>query len=252
MSGRGRAAAAMAGWTGFLLGAVVLLHAVGGGVAAPPLAQPGEVLDWARQRQPDEAVVAVLRLAGLGIGWYLLVVTAAALVAHLLRLARLAAAVDALTVPAVRRLLATAMGLSISTASLTGSVGTAWAADDGPPVETMRRLPDDAAVAQASPPVTMRRLPQAPAVAVPGPAPAGPAPAPGRPSWTVRPGDHFWAVAERVLAEAWQRNPSDAEVSSYWRALIAANHDRLRDRRNPDLLFPGQVLVVPAPPARPA
>jgi hypothetical protein len=69
--------------------------------------------------------------------------------------------------------------------------------------------------------------------------------------WTVRPGEHFWAVAEAVLAEAWRHGPSEGQVVPYWRNLMAANRDRLRDPGNPDLLFPGQVLVVPPPPAHP-
>lgn len=92
-----------------------------------------------------------------------------------------------------------------------------------------------------------------------GPAPAPVAAGPGperRPAgeervWTVRPGDHLWAVAEQVLAEAWARPPSDAEVDGYWRALVDANRPRLRDPANPDLVFPGQLLVVPPPPAPP-
>jgi nucleoid-associated protein YgaU len=31
----------------------------------------------------------------------------------------------------------------------------------------------------------------------------------------------------------------------YWHRLIAANGDRLVDAGNPDLLYPGQVLVLP-------
>ena len=71
-------------------------------------------------------------------------------------------------------------------------------------------------------------------------------------SWSVRPGDHFWAVAERVLSTAWGRAPADAEVDPYWRVLIQANRSRLHDPDNPDLLFPGQILTVPVPPGRPA
>ena len=53
-------------------------------------------------------------------------------------------------------------------------------------------------------------------------------------------------MAEHVLRDALHREPTDAEVVPYWRELIAANRDRLRDRDNPDLVFPGQVFVLPA------
>jgi nucleoid-associated protein YgaU len=38
----------------------------------------------------------------------------------------------------------------------------------------------------------------------------------------------------------------DAEVVPYWRAVIEANRDRLADRDNPSLVFPGQEFVLPA------
>jgi nucleoid-associated protein YgaU len=72
--------------------------------------------------------------------------------------------------------------------------------------------------------------------------PAAPAPAPATPpaddTYVVRPGDNFWAIASRHLGD-----PPDARVVPYWRALIAANADRVHD---PSLLFAGQVLRLPA------
>lgn len=69
-------------------------------------------------------------------------------------------------------------------------------------------------------------------------------------TWTVEPGDSFWAIAEEHLREEWSRAKlSDGEVASYWRSLIDANTDRLVEPGNPDLLLPGQVLILPqAPP----
>ncbi|MGQ0521455.1 MAG: hypothetical protein ACT4PX_09945 [Actinomycetota bacterium] len=71
----------------------------------------------------------------------------------------------------------------------------------------------------------------------------------GARTWTVRPGDHFWGVAEQVLAEALRCPASDQEVDPYWRAVVEANRSVLRDPANPDLLFPGQVIAIPPPPA---
>ena len=71
-------------------------------------------------------------------------------------------------------------------------------------------------------------------------------------TWAVEPGDHFWSIAERVLAERWGRPPTTVETDGYWRALVAANRGRLADRDNPDLLFPGQVVTLPPVPERPA
>jgi nucleoid-associated protein YgaU len=50
-----------------------------------------------------------------------------------------------------------------------------------------------------------------------------------------------------VLASAWGRPPSDAEIVPYWRQLIEVNRAVLADRDNPDLIFPGQLFTVPAP-----
>lgn len=72
-------------------------------------------------------------------------------------------------------------------------------------------------------------------------------PSPSGPEWTVRPGDHFWSIAESVLRTAWQRAPSDDETDPYWRLLVDANRHRLVDGENADLLFAGQTLVVPTP-----
>ena len=98
----------------------------------------------------------------------------------------------------------------------------------------------------AEPVAVMRRLDTAPSASAP-PAPSPePVPAAAVREWTVRPGDHFWRIAEDVLTTALHRAPADHETDPYWQRLVDANRDRLVDRANPDLLFPGQVLVLPA------
>jgi hypothetical protein len=64
----------------------------------------------------------------------------------------------------------------------------------------------------------------------------------GRRVHVVEPGEHFWSIAEEVVA---QRPDADLEVADYWRLLVEANRDRLVDRDNPDLIHPGQELVLP-------
>jgi len=307
-----RAASALAAWLAFVLGVLVVLHAMGGRLAPPPLSGLEDARAWLEQRPPADVVFAVLRLLALALGWYLLAVTIASVVARLLRLAAVVTVVDVVTVPSVRRLVNAAVGLSVVA---TGYPGLAAAAESAPPaVEIMRRLPDDApdAPGALAPPgpasvpttITMHRLPDEPGDELPAspspqptpstaPAPA-PTPAPSSPprstqvtavapkvttrepspraaaptpptapptppalgpvpgSWTVRSGDHFWAVAEQVLSRAWGRPPTDAEVARYWRTLVETNRSRLPDPANPDLLFPGHSLTVPPPPARPA
>lgn len=84
----------------------------------------------------------------------------------------------------------------------------------------------------------------------PAPAPPAPtAPAPALPSvdpgvWVVEPGDSLWSIAAEVVHTDGGAS-GEAAVAAYWRALVAENRARLVDPDNPDLLLPGQRLVVP-------
>jgi nucleoid-associated protein YgaU len=66
----------------------------------------------------------------------------------------------------------------------------------------------------------------------------------------VEPGDHLWAIATQVVTEVHGHPVSDAVVADYWCELVEINRPRLVDPANPDLIYPGQELLVPAPPAR--
>ena len=63
-------------------------------------------------------------------------------------------------------------------------------------------------------------------------------------TWTVTPGDSFWSIADEVLAQRLGRPAVDAELEAYWRALVAANADRLVTP-SADLVYAGQVFVLP-------
>jgi hypothetical protein len=101
------------------------------------------------------------------------------------------------------------------------------------PMPTMRRLPKE------RPPTTTT------AATTTTTAAARPAPAT---TWTVRPGDHFWRIAEEVLTAAWHRAPTDAEITPYWWSLVEHNRAGLANPHNPDLLFPGQEIGILPPP----
>lgn len=74
-------------------------------------------------------------------------------------------------------------------------------------------------------------------------APSGSPPA----SVEVRPGEHFWAIAADVVRDG-DPEAGDAEIAEYWLDLIELNEDRLVEPGNPDLLVPGQVLLLPPVP----
>lgn len=65
-------------------------------------------------------------------------------------------------------------------------------------------------------------------------------------TWTIRRGEHLWGIAEQTLTWALGEPPDDATTARYHRALIAANREVLPLPDEPDLVFPGQVVVLPS------
>ncbi|HUR22348.1 MAG TPA: hypothetical protein VMZ73_00605 [Acidimicrobiales bacterium] len=275
-------------WLALLAGVLAGLHAIGGPLTPPPLTDAPGVGQWLGEREPAEAAFALLRLIGLAAAWYLLSATIISSLARLSRMPALVRTTDVFTVPAVRRLANAVVGVSVATATLTTGAGAAVASSAlGPSPRPHLELPTllvgpPAAGADATPTAggeqpkavqaadprdtsdagaadrhgrdeavdelpTLRRLPDEPGLLPPPPAPLA---SPDK--WEIRPGQHFWAVAERVLATTWQRAPSDAEVDRYWRRLVEANRAVLRVPDNPDLLYPDQVITLPPPPPAPA
>lgn len=222
---------ALALWVVGAAAAVVALSAAGGGVlATPPVTDPGRLGPWVEEQGGVVAAFAVLRLVGLGLAWYLLATT---VLAVMTRLAGAAAAVsfsDTFTTPMVRRLVESALTVSVTL----GAVAPAGAPTTGAVAI--------AQVSEAEPETaTLRLIEPAPA---PPPAPT-PAPAPSR-THVVQPGDHVWSIAERTLAVHLGRAPTEGEVTPYWRALIDRNAKAFTTG-DPDLIFAGQTLELPDP-----
>jgi hypothetical protein len=67
--------------------------------------------------------------------------------------------------------------------------------------------------------------------------------------WVVEPGDHLWSIAAETLTEHLGKAPSERRVARYWQRLIDANRDRLVIPGEPDVIMPGQRLVLPRPAA---
>ena len=271
-------AAPLVAWLVSLVVAIVAFSAMGGGqLAAPPLSHPGAWSDWAADRDAIVATVAVLRLLVLAMAWYLVGVTTVGAVARIARWTRLVRLADALSLPVVRRVLQTSLGVGLATTVAMSSTGVvppradggptlAAAAgqsiEDGPamrplapavdpaPSPTMTPLEQEASSGAPAPP-GMRPLPATSAPSDPDPAPrpahAGPA---GRQAdevdlVTVVEGDHLWAIAERHLRDHRGHPVDDAEVAAYWVRLVEANRGRLVDPEDPDLVLPGQRFVLP-------
>ena len=251
-SGRGpgavRRSLPLIAWVGALAGVLAAAVALGSSpaFAVPTSARPGELATWAAGRSPVEAAFALLRVVVMGLAAYLLVGTAVVVVAHVLRAGRPLAVVDVVTLRWTRHVVELALGASLVTVPLTPThAGAAdrWATTAGEVApeasDGYGAGPADAPVAgpasQHGPP-TMQRLDPPEQVAA------------ASSEVVVGAGDHLWSVAERALAAAWGRAPADEEVAPFWEQVVEVNRARLADPANPDLLFVGQVVAVPAPP----
>lgn len=185
---------------------------------------------------------ALVVLAAAWVAWaltgYLLVGIGAAAAAHLRRTPRLAPTPAARLAPAVvRRLVAATVGASTAAAVVAASPAMAWA--DAPP---------PAPPVATAPPLDWPGL-----AATPAPKPA---PAIGlvsqqqrrhtrvREELVVRPGDSLWSLTARRLGPA----ASTAAIAAQWPRLYAANRDAIG--HDPNLIRPGQRLVLPAPDER--
>jgi hypothetical protein len=250
---------------GLAVASALVLHAMGAGaLAAPPLRSWVALDGWYESLGPTTAVVAVVRLGALGAAAWVALASGLQLSARASRSASLRGLADAVSPRFVR-------SLARGVASLSVTAGLAMPAAAGPPenppgtavmvpldVTTTTVLPPEPeAITSSLPPTTTTFVPTsattAPAASttmVPPPPPpparaARPVPAPiasGRApaaagEVVVAAGDSFWSIA---VDEADGR-----EVTTYWRALIEANRDRLVDPSNPDLLYPDQVLRLP-------
>jgi LysM repeat protein len=270
-----------------VLGAMLL--AGDGALASPPLARPGDWAGWASTRGGPAAALAVVRLVVAGTAGWLLIATVAmsVLQGRGSRSLAVVEVLDVLTVPLVRRVVQGALGVGLVGATVAGAAGhggqppprpvaVAVAApvlervDEGPPGSAISPITTTTTTPTTTTPrpapsttsTTVPPLAPAPTSPVPSvgadvmavdaippvvpPTPASPTPAPS--TWTVAAGDHFWSIAEQVTGGS-VAGDDERVVRGYWSELIAANRDRLADPGNPDLLFTGDVLVLPPVPS---
>lgn len=229
-------------WCVLAIGALVGLHHLGHGLlAAPPITHPGRIAAWAASRGPVTVGFALARVTAEVVTAYLLATTLGGAGARAARLATAARVLDKLSVEVLRRLVATVASLSLATAATgTASSTVAWAAS---PARAAAE-PGTGGADWAVP--LMRVVGGASPTQLPAPAlPTRPAPA--LPTWTVAPGDNLWTIAAATLRRQSDRQPTEGEVDAYWQRLIVANRARLADPDTPDLIFAGQVFVLPAP-----
>jgi hypothetical protein len=202
----------------------------------------------------EVALGAAARLVGLAIAYWLLASAVLYSLASLARLPRALRAISPFTWRPLRRLIDGGLASSVAIAMAlpaTATVAPGYVpvpASDPPPETTSTilsiettRTPTTAVI---SPPVDILYLPIEPA-AVPVPVSTADRETVETEHVVVMPGDNMWLLAERRLRGVLGREAGDHEVAPYWLAVIGANRDRIRSG-DPDLIFPGEVLVLPA------
>jgi hypothetical protein len=354
-------------WLATLGAGLALFHSVGAGpLAAPPL-DPRTWTGWVASRDALVATAALLRLLVLALSWYLVGATGIGLIARAARSVRAVRVADAVTIPALRRLLEAGVGLSLATGVVVSALPTHVAFADEPPAvvtsgftpglaapgaqgpgspaarrdaevplplrlveaqwgvgdagsaaerwhdpppapPALRRLdvpeevvlrhlgPDDAVAERPAgpaarateggpdpvassrhssevepgtpapaasvpdvwtPPGHARRVPAGTTVTAegtvaatagrPGGRPLGGAAPSNRPDeHVVVAGESLWTIARDVVTAAIGRAPTDAEIADYWLDLIEVQRPFLADPDDPDLIFPGERVRLPA------
>jgi hypothetical protein len=259
-------------WAAALALGLRALHALGAGPLDVPVASADELAAWLDRTSPEVMALAIVRLVALAAGWYLGVCTLALTLTRPVGRTRVASATARATPAIVRRLVTGGGGLGLAAGTLVGALPSAMAVpaplasrpaaasivgamqDPNPPTATMTRATRDVPTAVMSrmpaedtPSAVVTGMPatDAPRISRWPPARATPKPA-APPSWTVEAGESFWSIAAHILAQPGEA-PNDRRVIGYWRRLVEANRGRLLDPGNPDLLVPGQELVLPDP-----
>lgn len=240
---RARSATTLLAWTAALAAGLAVFHDLGGHSMPAPPWQPHAFLGWLRATDPALATMSLLRLLVLALTWYLVGVTAVGVVARLAGAVLLVRVADALTVPALRRLLQSALGVGLATAMVTSA---SPARAQPLPLQLLDSV--SAETAETDPLATHPvRSPDVPVPVVADAAHAVDVDKASRPAdqHTVVAGESFWRIAADRVTQTVGHPAGDAEVAVYWRRLIEQNRSRLADPGNPDLLFPGQRLDLP-------
>ena len=182
-----------------------------------------QLSQWVQREGAATATFALARVVGLGLALYAASVGLLGVVAGVTQVASLRRLVLHITLPALRPFVAPVVAATLTLAAAMPA-GAQGRGDPSPRPPIMQIVdastaPDPPVLRVATPPESLS-------------------------THTVAPGDTFWSIAEDAL-RAWGAQATDAEIVPYWRALIDANRDRLEARDEPDLIYPGQVFVLP-------
>lgn len=252
MSGsHARAAAALAA----LLATAALLHDLRHHLGTPPLTSWSDTSTWYDHLGPAAAVVACVRLTAMVASAWLALATALQVVASVADMHALRQIADLVSPRSLQR-----MGHGLASASLSAGltlgapplvvapVGMVQVqpADETPGEGIAVMRPLDASAATTT--TTTTSPPAPPPAAETSTSPPAPAAAPQATASeeivVVTPGSSCWSLAEEALTDRLGRPPSEPEVRRLWALVVAANMDRF-STGDPDLIFPGQELLIP-------
>jgi hypothetical protein len=218
-------------WSIALLTAALVAVTVSGNhqLAPPPQSFEGAA-HWVATREPIIAVFALVRVAALLSGAYLLLVVVVSGLVRAVDEQRGAALLDRLTFGPARGFVGV-MGLGALSLSMAPAANAQTSSSDTAIIRDV-----DAPTASPSVDAVIRPVLDQPSSPTIAPAP------PSSEQYVVAAGDSLWGVAAARLSEATGRaDLSDSDIAVYWRSVLAAN-----PLPNPDLLFVDQVIELPA------
>ncbi|MEM7337663.1 MAG: hypothetical protein AAF467_03380 [Actinomycetota bacterium] len=237
---------------------VVALHLTSRPDYTIPLQSIGS---WLSVTDPTTVLVSVARLAGLIIGYWLLLTTLAYAVAYHAGWSGVTDTLRWVTLPVVRRVVQGVTVMSLTGVSLVGPAAVSL---------SPALAQQDAVVAQADPSAADPSAPDAadgetddeqPSTYMPDAA-GWPTTEMGGDFWqpssinglntvsadagthTVVNGDHLWSIAENHLRATTGRDVTEDEICQYWVRVVDANRSRISSG-DPDLIFPAEEIVLP-------
>lgn len=228
-----------------------LLVVTAGAVAVTELAR-SDALEggWSTPGDPVAIVTQVVSGLALGVGALGVVGIAAGLLARLGPFAAVLRRVECCALRQLRGFVEAALGAWLAVWTIAPTAVLAAPRDDEPVVRAPYAATTSSPATSTAPATTATTTTTTTAGTdtTPAPPPATERPPSGLPSeHVVQPGDHLWGIAEARLARlgVGDGTPSARDIAPYWARVIAANRATLRSG-DPNLIFPGEVVVLPA------
>lgn len=242
----------MAAIAAFETAAIVVLHQLG---RIEWMTIPyGEAMTWLELAPLEDVVAAIVRTLALAIAYW---ITASSVLYAIARLSRVPALIRATawtTLPPIRRAIDRTVAMTLAGATLATPLAPAIASELPAPPPIIYQISDQGIPTPVAPPPLDPSL-----VTPPGSVGAGytPRPAGGIEIAEVSPGaeatkyevvsgDNLWTISSAHLSAAMPDAVVTAsEIAPYWRLVIEQNTPRLRSG-DPNLIYPGEVIHLPA------